>query len=72
MKAVIFVVAVLCAACAFQIEESREVGDVNWPYTRCNADVINITGLTLAETPAKNSKNTAKIAGKALSRLAGN
>jgi|JI6StandDraft_1071083.scaffolds.fasta_scaffold30947_2 hypothetical protein len=63
--------ALLCSALAFHIEEKQAVGDVTWPYTACNADAINITGLALTTQPAKNKNITAKVTGKALAKVSG-
>ncbi|MBS1890161.1 MAG: hypothetical protein JST59_02630 [Actinobacteria bacterium] len=71
MKAVIFLALVLCATYAFHIEQSNNVGDITWPFTNCNADAINVTALTLTQQPAKNKNVTAKVVGKAISKVVG-
>lgn len=61
MKGIFVIAAVVCVALTFRIAEEDTVGDINWPFTGCNGDSINITALALTAQPAKNKNITAKV-----------
>jgi hypothetical protein len=61
MRSLVVLLVLLSVAFAFRMDSEEAVGDVNWPFTNCNADSVKITALALTTQPAKSKNSTAKI-----------